>query len=184
MNMDFDVEKIFQERLAASMGLEQYRFILKNAHKINIAEDEDFQRTFNGFYMVRRNAEWRKIFYEYFESIKGGRPSFENTVTYLFEKTGNIEPSFSSKMLATILPDKPIWDRYVVQNLDMKLDGKNKQEKLQNAIRLYGEMEQWYADFLLTDKGKECIQIFDRTLPDYSWLSAIKKVDCILWSIR
>lgn len=44
MNIDFNVEMTFQERLAASMGIEQYRFILENAYKVNIAEDEVLHR--------------------------------------------------------------------------------------------------------------------------------------------
>lgn len=182
--MDFKVEQVFQERLAASMGLDKYRFIIENVNKTDVSIDENFQRIFNGFYLVRRNEEWRKIFYDYFEKIKRDTPTFESIVTYLYERTGNLEPSFSSKMLATILPEKPIWDRYVVQNLGIKLEGKTKQEKLQNAIRLYDEMEQWYEDFLTTEKGKECVETFDKIFPEYSWLSAVKKVDCVLWSIR
>ena len=87
-------------------------------------------------------------------------------------------------MLATIQPEKPIWDRYVVQNLNIQLTGTTKEEKLKNAIMLYAEMEKWYAHFLETEKGKECITEFDRVLPDYKGISPIKKVDSILWSIR
>ena len=147
INIKLDVEKIFQQRLAESMGLDKYRFIMENIQNTDI-------------------------------------PSFENIITYLYENIGNLEPSFASKMLATILPDKPIWDRYVVQNLQLKLEGKTKQEKLKHAVKLYEDMEQWYLNFLQTDKARECVEIFDRTLPDYQWLSEVKKVDCILWSIR
>lgn len=87
-------------------------------------------------------------------------------------------------MLATIFPEKPIWDRYVVQNLDIQLTGATKEEKLKNAIILYADMEKWYADFLESEKGKECISEFDRVLPDYKGISSIKKIDSILWSIR
>lgn len=66
----------------------------------------------------------------------------------------------------------------------MKLSGKTSQEKLENAIALYADIEKWYADFLKTDKAKECIRVFDQTLPDYSGISDIKKIDSILWSIR
>lgn len=184
MDMNFDVNKVFQERLASSMGLDKYLFIMEQVNKTDISTDVNFQRTFNGFYIVRRNEDWRKIYYEYFESIKNGRPTFTSILTYLFEHTGNIEPSFSSKMLATIFPDKPIWDRYVVQNLSMELVGKTKQERLENAIILYEDMEKWYADFLKTDKAKECIEVFDRVMPDYKQISSIKKIDSILWSIR
>ena len=87
-------------------------------------------------------------------------------------------------MLATIQPEKPIWDRYVVQNLNIQLTGTTKEEKLKNAITLYADMEKWYTNFLETEKGKECISEFDRVLPDYKGISPIKKVDSILWSIR
>ena len=55
---------------------------------------------------------------------------------------------------------------------------------MKNAIMLYDNMEKWYANFLETEKGKECISEFDRVLPDYKGISSIKKVDSILWSIR
>ncbi|MDD6194194.1 MAG: hypothetical protein PUB19_04755 [Lachnospiraceae bacterium] len=184
MNMNFDVSKVFQERLASSLGLDKYRYIMEQVRTTNVTVDSDFQRKFNGFYLVRRNEAWRKAFYEYFESVKNSTPTFADIITYLYECTGNIEPSFSSKMLATILPEKPIWDRYVVQNLDMHLTGATQEEKLKNAIALYDDMEKWYADFVETGKGKECISEFDRVLPDYKGISAIKKIDCILWSIR
>ena len=151
MDMSFDVGKVFQERLASSMGLDKYRYIMEQVGITNVAVDVDFQRAFNG---------------------------------YLYECTGNIEPAFSSKMLATILPEKPIWDRYVVQNLNIQLTGATKKEKLKNAIMLYADMEKWYADFFKTEKGKECIREFDRVLPDYKGISKIKKIDSILWSIR
>lgn len=87
-------------------------------------------------------------------------------------------------MLATIIPEKPIWDRYVVQNLNMQLTGTTKEEKMKNAIMLYADIEKWYADFLETEKGKEGISEFDQVLPDYKGISKIKKIDSILWSIR
>ena len=184
MDMSFDVSKIFQERLASSMGLDKYQYIMEQVSTTNVAADTDFQRIFNGFYIVRRNETWRKVYYEHFESVKNSTPTFASIITYLYEYTGNIEPSFSSKMLATIQPEKPIWDRYVVQNLNIQLTGTTKEEKLKNAIMLYAEMEKWYAHFLKTEKGKECIAEFDRVLPDYKGISQIKKIDSILWSIR
>ena len=184
MDMTFNVRKVFQDRLAASIGLDKYQYIMGQVNNTNVATNTDFQRTFNGFYIVRRNEHWRNCYYEYFESVKNGNPTFESIITYLCEHTGNIEPSFSSKMLATIFPEKPIWDRYVVQNLNMQLTGTTKEEKLKNAIILYANMEKWYIDFLNSEKGKECIKEFDSILPDYKEISNIKKIDSVLWSIR
>ncbi len=184
MDMDFDVYKVFQNRLASSMGIDKYQYIMEQLSKINVANDADFQRTFNGFYVVRRNESWRKIYYELFEQVKNQNPTFESIIIHMYKMTGNIEPSFSSKMLATIFPDKPIWDQYIVQNLNIKLVGKNPAEKLENAIALYDYIEKWYEDFMQTDKAKECIKVFDDFMPDYKHISNIKKIDSVLWSIR
>jgi hypothetical protein len=184
MDMNFNVSKVFQDRLAVSIGLDKYQYIMDQVLKIDVSTNADFQRTFNGFYIVRRNEAWRKVYYELFEHIKTETPTFASILTYLFEHTGNIEPSFSSKMLATIFPQKPIWDRYVVQNLNMELVGLTKQERLENAIALYDDIEKWYEIFLKTDKAQECIKEFDRLMPDYQHISSIKKIDSILWSIR
>ena len=182
--MNFDVTKVFQDRLAESMGLDKYQYIMEQVGKTDISQDADFQRTFNGFYIVRRNDAWRKVYYEYFEHVKNATPTFESILTYLYDCTGNIEPSFSSKMFATIYPNKPIWDRYVVQNLNLELVGTTKQERLKNAIVLYSDIEKWYDDFLQTEKAKECIKAFDNVMPDYKNITSIKKIDSILWSIR
>ena len=92
-------------------------------------------------------------------------------------------------MLATIFPDKPIWDSKVVEILDeildMKLYGTTKEKKLENAINLYAKLENWYAGFLPTDKAKEWIEAFDRAMPDYKLnISPTKKIDFILWQLR
>lgn len=102
----------------------------------------------------------------------------------MYEATGNIEASFSSKMLATINADMPIWDRYVVQNLCLNMKGKTKEEQLRCAINLYDQMISWYDGFLQTENGRECISEFDRILPGYVWMSDVKKIDFYLWSIR
>ena len=101
-----------------------------------------------------------------------------------YKETGNIEASFSSKMIATIDPNMPIWDRYVMQNLCLELKGKTKEDQLDCAVGLYDQMVAWYGDFLKTVNGRDCIAEFDKTLPGYTWMSDVKKIDFYLWSIR
>jgi len=184
INVTFDVNEVLRKRLAASFGLDYYAKIMIDVRQTNIATDKDFQRTFNAFYVVRRNESWRNMYYELFEELKDKSPSFEYIIRYMYEKTGNIEASFSSKMLATLCPDKPIWDRYVLENLGLKLEGKSKEEQLNNAISLYGQIESWYRDFLSTEKATECIAAFDKALCEYQWINPIKKIDCFVWGIR
>ena len=121
--INIDAKKVIETRIAESMGFDKYKQIMEMVLKTDVSSDPEFQRTFNGFYRVRRNAEWRKAYYDLFEKVKVNNPSFEFIIKTMHEATGNIEASFSSKMLATINPDMPIWNRYVVQNLCLNMTG-------------------------------------------------------------
>lgn len=178
-------ESVIQNMLAANMGLDTYLSIMKAAWNTDVSMDADFQRTFNGYYKVRKNAEWREKYYSLFESVKGNRQvTFAFILDELYGQTGNIEASFSSKMLATIRPEMPIWDRYVVENLGLSLPKLSDPQRLHKIKYLYDSVCGWYADFLKTENSHECLSMFDRLLPDYTWISPVKKIDFYLWSIR
>ena len=182
--MHINAKRVIETRIAESMGVNKYRQIMERVRNTDVSSDEDFQRTFNSYYRIRRNEEWQVIYYDLFEAIKDSQPSFEQIIRTLYKNTGNIEASFSSKMLATINSDMPIWDRYVVQNLCLKVKGKTKEEQLSCTVDLYDQMVRWYRTFLDTPNGKECIEEFERILPEYKWMSSVKKIDFYLWSIR
>ena len=173
-----------ESQLARSMGLDKYADIMEAARKNDVSSDASFQHAFNAFYRVRRNAEWRKCYYKLFERAKKEHYSFADVIGFLYVETGNIEASFSSKMIATIDQDKPIWDQYVLQNLGLELKGKNPRERVENAILIYGRIETWYRDYLATEEAQRNIAEFDRWLPSYSWIPEIKKIDYLLWSRR
>ena len=180
-----DPSQIIQQRPVAGMGLDKYKVIEDQVHKVNVAIDADFQRTFNGFYIVRRNEDWRKVYYDLFERVKdSGDVSFPYILEELYRLTGNVEASFASKLLATLKPEMPIWDRYVVQNLNIKVPSASDPDRIRKVEELYDGMVNWYADFLKTENARECIAKFDEVLPDYAWLSDVKKIDFFLWSIR
>lgn len=180
----YEAEKIIRIK-GQSFGLERYQYIMETVNKVDISKSADFQRTFNGFYVVRgRSAEWRKIYYELFERMKSESADFEKIITILYKKTGDVEASFSSKMLATLNADKPIWDKYVMENVDLKLVGKNQEEKVKNAIALYEDLEKWYSYYLDTVSAKNCLRVFDKEMPQYQWISSVKKIDCFIWSME
>lgn len=177
-------EKTIENRIASTLGLSDYQYIMTKARETDIDTDLDFQRVFNRFYIVRRNEYWRRIYYDLFQDMKTNDRSFGDALTYLYEQTGNIEPSFTSKMLATLHPEMPIWDRYVIANLGFELTGKSKTEQIANAISIYQQIQEWYDGFLSTEEARNCIEVFDRWFPSFQWLTPIKKVDFFLWSIR
>jgi hypothetical protein len=174
-----NANKVLQDQLARGLGLDRYEEIMQGD-----PQSSDFQRLFNGYYRIRRNEEWRQHYYALFCKARDEHYSFGQIITKLYQCTGNIEASFSSKMLATIDASKPIWDQYVLQNLGLSLTGKTKEEKLQNAVLLYDKIVDWYEDYLKTDEAHENINVFNQLLPDFEWISDTKKIDCLLWSKR
>ena len=158
--------------------------MIKSHKQIDGTERYWFQHAFNAFYRVRRTAEWRTGYYKLLEQAKKQHYVFANEIGCLYVETGNIEASFSSKMIATIDSDKPIWDQYVLQNMGLELKGKNPRERVENAILIYDRIERWYKDYLTTEEARKNIKEFDRWLPSYSWIPDIKKIDYLLWSKR
>lgn len=93
----------------------------------------------------------------------------------------SLEPSFASKMLATINPDKPIWDSRVLASL--KLDKEwEKKWNVDHAIEIYDSIRDGYKKFESTKFCDECLKEFDSWFPDYDWISTTKKIDFLLWS--
>ena len=125
--------------------IERYKYLIENVQTENLINSIIYQRNYNYFYRVRRNTSWRQIYYSIFEQEKKSVPSFERIIREIWNKTGRVEASFSSKMVATIDPEMPVWDKYVLQNLHIKIDGtKTKEERLNIGRRIYvGEISRY-----------------------------------------
>ena len=182
MNYSF---KIFQKNAVIRfLALDKYNYIKENIYKCDISKDNEFQKVFNAFYRVRRDEKWRKVFYTYFESIKDKKNiTFEEIVSYMYKKTGNIEASFCSKLLSTINPNMPIWDQYVLANLYLYVKGKTKVEKLKDTIAVYNKIIEIENNKLKQKDIQQAIKDFKEYFPEYN-LSDIKILDYILWNSR
>lgn len=91
--------KILEYQLTRSLGLDIYEEIMTAAPVTDVSQSREFQKKFNTFYRIRRNAEWRKDYYELFELAKKGHYPFDDVISLLYVRTGNIEASFSSKTI-------------------------------------------------------------------------------------
>lgn len=181
--IDPDVDIFATLAVFNTKELEQYLSIMGKVGIVDVSSDCDFQREFNYFYKLRRNAEWRKEFYRLFEDCKSMKDiSFERILYTLYERTGNIEASFSSKLLATLNPDMPIWDSIVLSRFGLKPStSTNKKIRLENTVAIYQAIVNWYQDFLQTPDVQEFLSGFNEAFPEFSMISATKKVDFILW---
>ena len=185
MPTTIDCRAAIQSSLVRAWGLEGYARIQRTVRETDVSSDADFQRFYNRFYRVRRNAEWQARYYAIMEREKAN-PSmaFGDVLREMHELTGNVEASFASKMIATLHPDRPIWDSLVLARLGLRLKGATAQARLENAVEVYGEIVSWYETYLATEDAERNIRLFDELLPTYAWLTPVKKVDFLLWSER
>lgn len=70
---NIDVQKVL-ERISSNVSIKKkisdYVFLIQNLQTVNLKSNRGYQRAFNGFYRVRRNATWQQIYYEMFEEEK------------------------------------------------------------------------------------------------------------------
>ena len=64
-----DAKRVIETRIAESMGFDKYKQIMETVRKTDVSTDLNFQRAFNAFYRVRRNAEWRKAYYSLYACL-------------------------------------------------------------------------------------------------------------------
>lgn len=163
------------------VGLTKYNWIMRRVHEVDVSADANFQKSYNGFYRMRqRPADFYKTYYAFLEQNKDN-PSltFEEILTYLYEETGSIHASFSSKLLATVNPDMPIWDKFVLQNLGLRTPYYYAKDRMQKTIQLYQRICEWYQ----SEQAREKLQLFNALFPNEE-ISDVKKIDFILWATR
>ena len=120
---------IIGECLETAWGLPQYMDIISKVNKNAFKASADFRTSFNAYYRVRqRKSEWYDSYYELMENQKHYPLSFEQLLRKLMT-FGNIETSFSSKLLATVDVDRPIWDADLRYPLHQ-----NAQEQIEKCI--------------------------------------------------
>ena len=109
--------------------------------------------------------------------------SFESILRGIYEKTGRIEASFASKMLATLKPEMPIWDSIVLSKLHIKpSQNPDKEKRLRKTVEIYNDIIGWYARFEQSPEAQRFVEEFDCAFPEYKGFSKMKKIDFLIWS--
>ncbi len=181
--MDGNIRSALNNLQLRKKDMEHYASIINRVWNIVVSADMDFQREFTYFYRVRRDGEWREVFYGLFEQCKKiTGVSFEYILREIYKRTGRIEASFSSKMLAALYPQMPIWDSIVLSKLRIKPSAyQDKEKRLTEAVKIYQEIAYWYKGFLQSEGSAEVLNAFDEAFPEYQNFTPVKKVDFLIW---
>ena len=166
------------------VGLTKYLNLMAQVHKVDVSKDKEFQKRYNGFYKMRqRKPEFYKDYYEFMEVHKNKDVTYGEVLIYFYEKFGRIEASFSSKLLATINPNMPVWDEFVLMNLNLKKPTNNTKNRFSKTVELYTQINIWYDEFLASNESKVLLALFNKKYPNAN-ITDVKKIDLILWQMR
>ncbi len=171
----------------AKEGVWKYYALMEKLPITDVSKDSSFQRSFNHYYKIRqRSLEWYSVFYNLLEQSKDSDISFDLAIKHIYSKLGRIEPSFSSKLVATINPELPVWDRYVLENLKIKWTYTGKPDaRLDKAVTIYRRIFNEIDSFKKTETTTKIISIFNSMYPSLaSKVTKTKKIDFTLWQLR
>lgn len=163
------------------IGIERYQFIMEKVRQVDVSSDEGFQKIYENFYTLGRYPkEFRRDYFDYMERSKGRSLQFEETLSY-FLKYGTFEVSFSSKLVHTLDPEQPIWDRNVTdKHFGYKIPAYGTKDREKKILDRYGRYKRDFLKYMTSDDGKAVIRAFDEAFPKTGFTD-LKKVDFVLW---
>lgn len=183
--MNYSFKEFQRKSLHRLLGMDKYERIMQmmNDSK-DLSTDKEFIKTFNAFYRVRRDKKWQDSFYKFFQENRNNKNlTFDEIIDYMFDETGNVEASFCSKMLATINPNMPIWDQYIIKNLKIKVEGNEKLERKESVKKAYRDIINEMNERLKRDDVKIAIKEFREFFPN-TYFSDMKILDYLIWNER
>ncbi len=177
--------KIIEAIEKARKGISQYLEIMALFAGVDVSTDRDFQRKYNAFYRVRQKPEkWYREYFSAMERWKGLKPGFNEVLDHFKTSLDKYEPSFSSKLVATLNPDQPVWDVNILKNTQIKMPSYSSKKKFQQAKSAYAAIQEWYKKFLVSKDGALILNLFDQQVPEHAKITPLKKVDFVLWQTR
>lgn len=144
-----------------------------------IRNDAEFQTKFNGYYHVGRGGIWRNAFYDLMAESKGKKLSFSWVLGELLGRTGRVEPSFASKLLATIDPTFLALDTVVLQKLNVAFPYRDSRDRVGKIIEFYKSLCDLFEGFLATERGVHLVALFRKQFPKAN-ISEIKMLDLVI----
>ena len=184
-----EIDAVFKKRNPKKWDkiLDVYVFLIENLDRTDNPDiSAEYQKKFNYFYQVRRNAEWRKRFYSLFSKYaKRRNADFGNILNTIHKETGMIEASFSSKFAATIDANLPLIDKHVLTYIDRKLPSSQQapKDRIAAIIELHDNMKREFNSFLDTPHGRYLVARFTKEHNDKK-ISHMKMLDFVLWQSR
>lgn len=181
--IELTTEQIDFALLRVEEGLQKYLALQSDLNKVDVSKDREFQKRFNHFYRVRRGADWQSQFYKLLQESKGCTTEFSTVLKAIKKNTGRYEASFSSKLVASVHPEKPVIDKFVLENAGLKLPYASAIDREKDILAIYDSLIKKFDEFLKRKNGRYLIEKFQRKFPKAK-VTEVKMADLVLWQTR
>ena len=175
------------ERPELCKGLQKYKTIMEALLTTNVAEDKGFQKLYRDFYQMRPfySDDFAHAYFKLMESMKSWLSvSFDMAFERIKHIKGSYEMSFSSKLVHTIDPSLPVWDKIVTRDhFHMKAPYSACKDRERACCKRYEDYRKRFCCYKDSPEGQVMIESFDTAFPN-SGISDVKKIDFILWQDR
>jgi hypothetical protein len=185
--MKSERDSIFGRLSARVLDLEDYLYLQRNLSALDVSKDTTFQRTFNRFYKMRsKPAGWYELFFSLLERDKHRADlKFEEVIREIFSRWNEVHPSFASKLVATINPESPVYDKEICKHLGIKQGTiADPEVRLATAISNFGALRTFHSVAGKTRSASDLIEAFDRQFERFAGFTSVKKIDLMLWQWR
>jgi hypothetical protein len=170
-----------------SAKLERYDRLCRDLRKVDVTVDARYKMAFSGFYKLRRNDEWRNHYFALLEREKHNLEiDASDVLESLYELTGQVEASFATKLVATINPNEPVYDKHVRDHLKLKVLswGHPPDRRIQHFRSVFQQLRERIRELRHEPRVREMVVMFDEAFPQYAHFTETKKVDLLLWQLR
>ena len=171
------------------LRLSNYDRLCDSLLTTNITEDTYYKSIFKDYYAMNKgwNSRWDEQYFSLLERAKFHNNTTFTTVLYELHKvTNRIETSFSSKLIATINPEMPVYDKWVRENLGLKepYPAMPVKRRMLRFVTMYNELQPKVTGMIEDSKFEKLRTSFNQTFPQYEHFTDTKKLDLFLWQAR
>lgn len=180
-------------RISPLKHLAKYDLLQNRLRLIDVScqstESLEYQKTFNGYYRMRQRPE--KWYQDFFASLESHKHNASITLAEVLQRFhtvhSRVELSFSSKFVATIRPELPVFDSEVAERMGLKKPAQYlpAEERIRKSENLYRQLNE-ELNALLSNRQytSELQPRFDVAFPAYTHFTPMKKLDLMLWQWR
>ncbi len=168
--------------------LNAYALTQNRLRQVDVSTDQQYQKTYNGFYRVR--LPFSKAYLTYYSLIEQNKnndnPSLEYILDELLTATQRVETSFGSKLLATVNPNVAPLDSVVLGHLNLHLPirtGQSDSTRIQQCVSVHNQLVTQMNQLITQPEFQQLKTRFEQRFPDYNFTD-VKILDLLLWQYR